>query len=369
MRQRPPWWPEGEAWPPARPPWAYERRRFFRRLVLLLLGVILFVGFAGGVMGWLFSGGFGGGSGGSVGTPHRFFFFPFFAFWPLLLIAIGIALALRGTRGVASRVGDLVEAAGRIEAGDYSVRVQESGPNEVRSMARALNQMTARLQTTEKQRRSFLADVTHELKTPLSVIRGQAEGIADGVYPSDPAHLAPIIEATRTLERLVDDLRTLTLSETGSLVLARERVDLPVLINDAVGGFRAQAEAAGVSLSQDVSPDLPPVEVDPVRIGGVLANLLANAINHTPAGGSVRVTARRAGSSVTVEVHDSGSGIPPELLPRVFDRFVKGPGSRGSGLGLAIAKDVIAAHGGTIAAESPPGSGATIQFTLPIGAR
>jgi signal transduction histidine kinase len=365
VRQRPPWWPEGEAWPPARPPWVYERRRFFRRLILLLVGIILFVGFAGGVMGWLFSGGFSGGP----YPGERRFFFPFFAFWPLLLIAIGIAFALRGSRGLAIRVGDLVEAAGRIEAGDYSVRVPESGPHEVRSMARALNEMTARLQATEKQRRSFLADVTHELKTPLSVIRGQAEGIADGVYPGDAVHVAPIIEATRTLERLVDDLRTLTLSETGSLALARERVELAVLINDAVGGFRAQAEAAGVSLSQEVSRDLPPVEVDPVRIGGVLANLLANAISHTPAGGSVRVTARRATSSVTVEVQDNGSGIPPELLPRVFDRFVKGPGSRGSGLGLAIAKDVVAAHGGKIVAESPPGAGTTIRFTLPTDSR
>jgi len=247
------------------------------------------------------------------------------------------------------------------------VRVQERGPREARSVARAFNAMTARLEATDSRRRSFLADVTHELRTPLSIIRGQAEAIADGVYPSDAIHVAPILEATRTLERLVDDLRTLALSETGSLVLAREPVDLAVLVNGGLDAFAASAESAGITLTEHVAADLPPIQLDPSRISGVLRNLLMNAIRHTPAGGTVAVTATRQGDQVTVEVRDTGRGIPPDLLPRIFDRFVKGPGSTGSGLGLAIARDIVQAHGGTIEATSQEGVGTTIRFTLPLG--
>lgn len=361
---RPSWWPEGEPWPPTRPPWTQHRGRFVRRFIFLLVGIIVFVGLLGLVVGWLLAHGPEGTEG-----PYRFHPFFFFPLIPLLFVVLLVAAAAGGMRRLANPVGSLVEAAGRIEAGDYSVRVPERGPAEVRSMARAFNAMTARLQATDTLRRSFLADVTHELKTPLSIIRGQAEGIADGLYPSDVAHLAPIVDATRTLERLVDDLRTLALSETGSLELSRERTDLVVLINDSLASFQSQSVAAGISLSEEVSGDVPPVDADPVRISGVLRNLLANAIAHMPTGGTVRVTARRTGNAVTVEVRDTGSGIPPDLLPRVFDRFVKGPGSRGSGLGLAIARDVVVAHGGTIAAESQAHLGTTIRFTLPLAAR
>jgi signal transduction histidine kinase len=226
--------------------------------------------------------------------------------------------------------------------------------------------MSARLEETETRRRTFLADVTHELRTPLSIIRGQAEAISDGVYPADPAHVAPILDATSTLERLVEDLGTLALSETGSLVLAREPVDLAVLVNASLTSLAGTAEAAGVRLDEDVAADLPTVEADPARLSGVLRNLLANAIRYTPAGGSVRVTAQRSADQVIIEVRDTGAGIAPELLPRVFQRFVKGPGSTGSGLGLAIAHDIVEAHGGTIEATSQGGKGTTIRFTLPI---
>jgi signal transduction histidine kinase len=204
------------------------------------------------------------------------------------------------------------------------------------------------------------------LRTPLSIIRGQAEAIGDGVYPADPGHLAPILDATTTLERLVGDLGTLALSETGSLVLAREPVDLAVLVNSTLTSLAGTAETAGVGLHAEVAADLPLVEADPARLSGVLRNLLANAIRYTPAGGSVRVTAQWSRDQVIVEVRDTGAGIAPELLPRVFERFVKGPGSTGSGLGLAIAHDLVQAHGGTIEARSQEGAGTTVRFTLPI---
>jgi len=267
---------------------------------------------------------------------------------------------------MAAPVDDLVEAAGRISGGDYTARVREDGAPELRSVAHAFNAMTAQLEASEKQRRSFLADVTHELRTPLSVIRGQAEGIADGLYPADPAHLAPIIEATQTLARLVDDLRTLALAETGHLQLQKEPIDMATLINDTVGSFESQAQAKGVTLAADIAGELPTVSADAVRIRGVIANLLANAIGHTPSGGSVRVTAVRADGAISISVTDTGEGIPADLLPRIFDRFVKTPGSGGSGLGLAIARDLVTAHGGTITAESTVGSGTSVRFTLPL---
>ena len=357
---RPPWWPEGEPWPPTRPPWMRYRGRFARRLLFLFFAFMVFVILAS-IASYLF-----GHTTGvpTEGPPHPGFFWG----WGLLIV-VGIAFFLavsRRVRRMAAPVDDLVEAAGRISGGDYSVRVREDGAPELRSVAHAFNAMTAQLEASEKQRRSFLADVTHELRTPLSIIRGQAEGIADGLYPADPAHLAPIVEATQTLARLVDDLRTLALAETGHLQLQREPVDIATLINDTLASFESQAQSKGVTLAADMAAELPTVSADPVRIRGVIANLLANAIAHTPAGGSVRVGAARTDSGIAVSVTDTGEGIPTDLLPRIFDRFVKTPGSSGSGLGLAIARDLITAHGGTITAESTVGSGTGVRFTLPL---
>lgn len=354
----PPWWPEGEAWPPRRPPWARNRGRFVRRFALLLVGVIVFAAAVITVGIWLAAVALGIVN---VAAPIRLA-----AVAALLVAAAGVAIGTRGLRRFTAPVGDLVEAAGRIQAGDYGVRVDERGPPEVRSVARAFNAMTERLEATENQRRSFLADVTHELRTPLSIIRGQAEGIADGVYPGDATHLAPILDAAHTMERLVDDLRTLALSETGSLDLAREPVDIAGLVNESAASFTPQAEAREVALHQDVPAGLPAVFADPVRIRGVLGNLLANGIAHTPAGGSVTIRAQRSGDYLTVTVSDTGEGISADLLPWIFDRFVKGPGSPGSGLGLAIARDLVQAHGGIITAESRPGAGTTVRFTLPV---
>jgi signal transduction histidine kinase len=227
--------------------------------------------------------------------------------------------------------------------------------------------MAARLQANEQTRRSFLADAAHELRTPLTVIRGRTEAMIDGVYPADAEHLTVILEETRTLERLVDDLRTVALLEAGALTLDRESTDPGVLVGDAITAFRAEAEDRGIELRSSVTGDLPHVEVDPVRIRGVLANLLANALRHTPSGGSVAVGAEPGPAGfVTLTVTDTGEGMPPELAARAFDRFAKGPSSGGSGLGLAIARDLVRAHGGTIDLDSQPGRGTTARFTLPV---
>jgi signal transduction histidine kinase len=211
----------------------------------------------------------------------------------------------------------------------------------------------------------LLADVTHELRTPVAIIQGNLEGLLDGVYPADEDHLAPILEETRVLSRLIDDLRTLSLAESGALKLHRELTDLAVLINEAAASFRSQSDAKGIDLRVEIPNDLPLIEIDPVRIREVLTNLIANALRHTASGG-VTVSAALAAKNVEVSVSDTGEGISPDDLPRIFDRFYKSKDSRGSGLGLAIAKNLVAMHGGEITAQSEVGRGAVVRFTLPV---
>lgn len=288
-----------------------------------------------------------------------------FAFF---LIFVGLIMLARTLRGVALPIGDLLDAAGRVAEGDYSARVSERGPREVRVLARAFNSMTARLQAHDELRRNMLADVTHELRTPLTVIQGNLEGLLDGVYPRDDAHLMPILEETRVLSRLIDDLRMLTLAESGALKLQKEPTDLVTLVSETVASFRVQADTADIELRADVASDLPTLELDPARIRQVLENLIANALHFTPRGGRVSVQCSvdsNQSKVVTLSVSDTGSGIAPDDLPHIFDRFYKSRDSRGTGLGLAIAKNLVVAHGGEISAQSELGAGTTIRFTLP----
>jgi two-component system sensor histidine kinase BaeS len=273
-----------------------------------------------------------------------------------------VAIAARRLTAPATR---LVEAARRIEAGDYSARVPVRGPSELRSLARAFNALSGRLEADEARRRSVLADVAHELRTPITVIRGQAEGIIDGVYAADAEQMRPVLAATRTLEVLVDDLRTLALAEAGGLQLHREPLELGILVHDTLATFADVATAAGVRLSAGVVPPGLMVEADSVRLGSVLANLVGNALRHEHAGGEVRIDASQVGGDVQIMVRDDGEGIPPELLPRVFDRFVKGAQSTGSGLGLAIVRDIVEAHGGTVTVTSTTESGTEVRLILP----
>lgn len=365
-RRRPPWWPEGEPWPPHGPPgphvWGRMRAFFFWRVVGL--AALLFVATAGGctLAFWLAVTDIGPGP-----WPHVAL--PFLRFGGVAVGVLALVLMARALRRVAAPVGDLIDAAGRVEAGDYSVRVRERGPREVRALARAFNGMTARLEANETQRRNLLADVTHELRTPVTVIQGNLEGLLDGVYPRDDAHLAPVLEETRVMSRLIDDLRTLALAESGALKLHREPTDLGILVSETAASFRARADAAGVEVAPDLPADLPLAEVDPTRIREVLSNLIANALRYTPRGGHVRVSGRtdEDGRGVVLSVADTGAGIPPEALPHVFDRFYKSSDSGGTGLGLAIAKNLVEAHGGTITAESAgvPGQGTTLAVRLP----
>ena len=211
----------------------------------------------------------------------------------------------------------------------------------------------------------LLADIAHELRNPLAIVRGNVEGMIDGLYPRDDAHLTPLLEETAQMARLLDDLQTLSRVEAGVLHLEREGVLLASFVSDVVNAFRPQAEAAGIALRESTTGD-GEIEIDPVRIRQVIENLILNALRHTSSGGSVEVRAFLGQLHAIIEVADTGGGIPADVLPHIFDRFTKSADSGGSGLGLAIARRLVEAHGGTVSATSELGKGTVIRVTLPI---
>jgi two-component system, OmpR family, sensor histidine kinase BaeS len=357
-RERPAWWPESEPWPPTGPSWRH-RRAALLRLALALLLFVLIVAALLGLATWQL-GIVPGSQSGSGGHPARF----------ATLVAIAVAAGM----GVVFLIGRIlrpvagvVEAAERIAAGDYAVRVEERGPRDVRVLARAFNDMATRLAATEAQRRALLADISHELRTPLTVIQGDLEGLLDDVYPRDDQHLTTILEESRLLGRLVEDLQTLALADAGELALHPEPTDPGGLAGESVAAFAGSAAEAGVTLKLDADSNLVPVALDPARIRQVLSNLVSNALRYTPPDGEILVTVGRAlDGGVRFAVRDTGAGISAEDLPHVFDRFHPSPDSHGSGLGLTIARDLVEAHGGTIKATSDGiGRGTVFSFVLP----
>ncbi len=333
----------------------------------IVIGLILVVAFTTAVAAWVIASvlGFLGpdlGSGGPVVLVARIA--------GVAIVVVGLFSIARRVRRLGGPIAELADATSRIEAGDYTVRVEEPdrGVPELLGLARGFNTMAARLEADERQRRSLMADVSHELRTPLTVVQGNIEALVDGVHPADAEHLAAILEETRVLSRLVDDLRTLAQSEAGTLQLHREPTDLGLLIADVARSLSTVAAAAGSTIAIEAVDDLPLVDVDPIRIREVLTNLVANAIRHTPAGTAVTIAARIEpdGEWLRVEVRDSGPGLAPEVADHVFDRFAKSTDSGGSGLGLAIARFLVEAHGGEIGLASPPGGGTTAWFRLPL---
>lgn len=353
-RERPRWWPEGEPFPPA--DWHRMRGRFVRRAIGFVVMFIVFFAFVVALFVSLIIGIFGSAT--SAGLSGALV--PLLA---LFLLVVSFSAA-RGIRRLIVPLGDLIDAAETVEGGDYSVRVRARGPRELRALAGAFNAMSSRLERSEAERRRLLADVTHELRTPLTVMQGNVEALIDGVHPTDAAHLGAVLEETRVLSRLVDDLRTLSLAEAGALALHREATDATALARDTVASFDVSARSAGVELRVDAAGPLE-AHVDAVRVREVLTNVLANALRHTPRGGSVSVSVSPADGAVAMSVRDTGAGIAPDVLPHVFERFTRGPDSPGAGLGLAIAKSLVTAHGGDIVATSVPGQGTEIRFTLP----
>jgi signal transduction histidine kinase len=261
-------------------------------------------------------------------------------------------------------MGNVVEAADRLAGGDFAARVPEYGPRSIRSVSRAFNSMAVRLEAQDRQRRHLMADIAHELRTPLTVIQGRLEGLLDGVYPRDEAQIRQVLDDARTLSRLVDDLRTLAHTESGTLSLVKEPTDLGLLAHDVIDSFSAEAARLRVALRLDAPAELPMAMIDPLRIREVLSNLVSNALRHTPAGGSVSIAIAAEGGRFVMRVTDTGTGLAPDEATKIFDRFYKGPSSHGSGLGLTIARNLVAAHGGDIRCDSRPGAGTTFTITL-----
>ncbi len=294
----------------------------------------------------------------------------------LLLAAVvaGLAAVLL-TAGLSRRilgpVSTLTAAARRMEGGDLSQRVEVQSNDEIGELARAFNAMADGLTRLEGLRRSMVSDVAHELRTPLSNIRGYLEALQDGIVEPKREVIDSLHEEAMLLNRLVDDLQKLALAEAGQLRLKRQPVAPGDLVNRATDAARAQAAAKGIALRADLPDDLPLVDADPQRIGQVLGNLLSNALTHTPSGGQVVVAAQARESEVELSVSDSGEGISPEHLPYIFERFYRADKSRsratgGTGLGLAIARQLVEAHGGRIEVESEVGRGTQFTFTLPV---
>ncbi|MEJ2555416.1 MAG: ATP-binding protein [Anaerolineae bacterium] len=311
----------------------------------------------------------------------------------------------------------LQSAAHAIASGDLSQRVATTSRDEVGEVSRAFNRMAESLEDNERLRRHMMADIAHELRTPLTVVQGQVEALLDGVFPLTPEQLVPIHDETLLLSRLVADLRDLALAEAGQLTIEHSPVNLGDLARRVVAAVEPVAAEKDIALALDVSPNLPTISADPDRLNQVLHNLLSNALRHTPTGGQITVSVRRATEEdwkagrlegwkregvtptsnlptfqpsnlpvsqssnlpifqpsnppLLVSVADTGPGIPAEDLPHIFDRFYRADKSRsraggGSGLGLTIARYIVEAHRGRIWAESREGAGTRIGFTLPI---
>lgn len=362
----PSWWPDNEQWPPKPGPghqdWAGPGGRFARRLavtllVLLTLPIAVGAVLAAVVGGWT-----------SVGVA-------LVGYGAVLAaVALAVRFAIRSWRPLRS----LIRAAGRVADGDYEARAQ-THDSVFLPMTTSFNRMAERLQTAEDDRRRLLADIGHELRTPLTIIRGELEAMIDGVHRAEPDRLRAVLGDVAVMEHLLDDLRTLSTAEAGMLRVHREPTDLVRLIDDVVERFETEARAGGITLGSTAAGGAVAAEVDPVRLGEVIGNLVRNAIRATPADGtvSVEVAAGGGGSGdgeggddpdvVRISVSDTGRGIAPHDLERVFDRFHRGPESDGTGLGLTISRNLVEAHGGDIALHSVSNQGTTVVVTLPRG--
>lgn len=291
----------------------------------------------------------------------------------VLAAAASLAAVALLSRQLAAPLRRLTAAAEAMAAGDLGQRVPVHSKDEIGELGRAFNSMAADLEQADTQRRQMTADIAHELRNPLAIVRGNLEAMLDGLYPADSEHLSLVYEETLILQRLVEDLRLLSLAEAGQLTLNHSDVDVSLLLNAVANGARAVATDLGLSLYVDMPSEPLNVDGDTTRLHQVLGNLVSNALRYTPPKGKILLSARPIADQVQIVVSDSGSGIDPQDLPHIFDRFYRGsargavrdPSPGESGLGLAIAKALVEAHGGTIAATSTLGHGTSFTIDLP----
>jgi two-component system sensor histidine kinase BaeS len=357
------------------PPWARAhgdrgewQRRWGRRragrpafgfLGCLLVVLVLFVGVVAALATWVAAALLGVLSPGAAPPTAT-------AVAIVVVLVLALALGARFFLVTVRPMAELAAASERLADGEPGVRVEPRGPGPVRRAGASFNAMAERLDRSRDDRRALLADVTHELRTPLTVISGGLEAMLDGVHPMDEDHIAPILAEAEVMDRLLDDLRTISLAEAGALPLHREPVDLVDIVDEVLAAQRTAADARRVALARTGDDELE-ADVDPVRVREILVNLVANAVRHTPAGGHVTVDVRADGGDAVLTVNDTGEGIPADELRRVFDRFHRRSDSGGSGLGLTIVRDLAAAHGGSVdvSSEGVPGRGSTFRVRLP----
>lgn len=286
-------------------------------------------------------------------------------------LGVGLVVSLVLSRQITGRVQRLSAASARIAGGDYAERVETGGARELAQLAASFNAMAASLEDTERRRRELIGDVAHELRTPVTVLRGYIEGLGDGVFPPTAETWARLEAETGRLERLVEQLSELSRAESGTLRLDIRPIGALQALDAVAARFRPQLQEKGLALVVEEPAQCPDVLADGDRLAQVLDNLVANAMHYTPAPGTVTLQLRAAGGTVTFAVIDTGVGLAPEDLERVFERFYRVDRSRarasgGSGVGLTIARALVKAMGGTLTAESPgAGSGSTFTLTLP----
>lgn len=282
-------------------------------------------------------------------------------------LLLGIFLARTLTRPIR----EITTATRAVADGDLEQKVPVRSHDELGELATSFNLMSTKLARSVNLRRQMTADIAHELRTPISVILGHTEAMHDGVLPPSEETFDIIRDEALRLERMVDELRTLSRADAGELALTHRLVSAQELVDQAIKAYRPDARKKNIKLRVEASPDLPEVSIDPDRMAQVLGNLLTNALRYTPHGGDITLSTKHTAGDVEIRVHDSGPGIDSEELPNIFDRFYRTDKSRqresgGSGLGLAIAKSIVEGHGGRIWAESEPGEGTTIVIALPI---
>ena len=291
-----------------------------------------------------------------------------------LAVGLGLIMGLILSRNLTAPLQRLAGAARAVAGGNLGQQVRVEGSAEMAEVGQAFNEMTSALKKAEVLRQNLVADVAHELRTPLSVLQGNLRAILDDVYDLDKAEISRLYDETRLLSRLVDDLRELALADAGQLNLNLRPTDAAQIIRSTTDNLALAAEAGQVVLTTALPESLPTVQADPDRVAQVLRNLLVNALRHTPSGGSVTVTASAREGMVEIAVADTGEGIAAEDLPHVFERFWRADPSRarddrlagGTGLGLSVAQSLVEAQGGRIWAESTPGEGTVFRFTLPL---
>lgn len=343
----PPW--ERRWGPPG--PWRGPGPHIFRRVI----GVFLFVVLVAAAMGAIFATGLAAVSGSGR--------------WVIVgATVVGVVVFGMVARGMFGRtwapVGDLIDATRRLGEGEQGVRLPARGPGPFLAVSRSFNKMAERLEEEDERRRRFLADIGHELRTPMTVIRGEVEAVLDGLH--EPVRLNDVVDEIDLINRLLEDIRLLSMAESGTLRLETEPTDLGALTRSVLASFDHSMGSQSVKSVVEIDDDLPGTDVDPHRIHQVVSNLVANALRQMPDGGQLMVGVSGDSTVARIEVADTGPGIPDDQLDRIFDRFVRSSDSTGTGLGLSISRDLVEAHDGNLTATNRPSGGAVLTVTLPI---